>query len=195
MHDRKSPALLRQLLRYEPETGRLFWLLRDVSFFPGGSVPAEWSCRAWNARYADQEAFTAVNGRGYRHGTIFDRHMRAHQVAWAMMTGHWPLHEIDHENGDKTDNRWVNLRDGSNGENGRNMPMPRRNTSGRIGVYYRKDDEVWFASIAVNGRRKHLGTFNSFSDACAARARAEVAYGYHPNHGRKTLGRPSDVGT
>jgi len=45
---------LRQRLRYEPETGKLYWREHP-------SMPTH-----WNTRYADTEAFTAAFG-GYRY--------------------------------------------------------------------------------------------------------------------------------
>ena len=50
------------------------------------------------------------------------------------------------------------------------------NTSGRTGVYYRKDTYKWRAIIAVNGDIIRLGQFDSFEEAAAAREAAEIKY-------------------
>jgi hypothetical protein len=77
-HDRKalpSPEVLRQLLRYEPETGKLFWLPRSEHWFRATSGrSAIHACANWNARYAEREAFTSVDQNGYRVGTVLNVH-------------------------------------------------------------------------------------------------------------------------
>ena len=40
------------------------------------------------------------------------------------------------------------------------------------------------ASIKVNYKNKHLGRFDAFSDAVKSRKEAEVAFGFHKNHGK-----------
>ena len=61
----------------------------------------------------------------------------AHRLAFVLRTGHPPVNDIDHINGDKTDNRWVNLRDISTSCNGLNRGAANANSStGLIGVAY-----------------------------------------------------------
>jgi HNH endonuclease/AP2 domain len=100
------------------------------------------------------------------------------------MTGHLPTLEIDHINGDRDDNRWINLRQVTASVNMKNLPLPRTNKSGTPGVIWHKRDEKWQASIKVDRRTVHLGYFESKQDAIAARKVAERQYGFHPNHGR-----------
>lgn len=40
---------------------------------------------------------------------ILNKNYYAHRLAWFYINGYWPLHYIEHKNGDKTDNRWNNL--------------------------------------------------------------------------------------
>ena len=49
-----------------------------------------------------------------------------------------------------------------------------RNTSGRIGVYWRKDKEVWRVVISVDGKRHNIGTFKNYESACDACEEAEL---------------------
>ncbi len=174
-----SPELLRQLLRYEPETGKLFWRDRSVEMFPD-----QRSANTWNARFAGSEAFTAVEGKGYRFGSIFGIKYRAHRVIWALETGDWPADQIDHINGERDDNRLVNLREVTNAENGRNRRRPDANTSGVVGVYWSSAREKWLTRIIVDGRHHYLGLFADFDEAVTVRKAAEAAQGYHENHGR-----------
>lgn len=171
-HELPSPELLRQLLRYEPETGKLFWLPRDCT------------SRRFNSQYAGKEALYCINNKGYPHGSIMAHRYNAHVVIWAITHGAWPSGQIDHINGVKTDNRLVNLRHVSAAENQRNMKRPINNTSGIVGVGWCAGKRKWRASINVNDRTRHIGYFSDIADAATARKAAEVEYGYHPNHGR-----------
>jgi hypothetical protein len=183
--DLPSPEVLRQLLRYEPETGKLFWRERGTEWFSDGGNGATVSAAMWNRRYAHKEAFT-VMPVGYRGGRILGVSTYAHRIAFAIFHGKWPDGEIDHINGNGTDNRIENIRDVTKRENARNMPLRSNNTSGVLGVCWHKRANMWIAQINIGNDSKVLGHFKSFDEACAARAAANQKYGFHPNHGRKT---------
>ena len=91
MADRDLPSIdyLRQRLRYEPETGKLYW--RDAPTLP----------KVWRIRYANGEAFTSDNSSGYRMGRIDCRGFLAHRVIWAIVNGAWPEGQIDHIDHDR----------------------------------------------------------------------------------------------
>lgn len=173
------PELLRQLLRYEPETGKLFWRERPIEMFNSNR---DW--KWWNGRFAGKDAFTAVRNDGYLVGTIMGHFYRAHRVIWVIVTGSWPKDQIDHEDHDRANNRWGNLREVSNIENLRNKSLHRNNASGVVGVYWDRARRKWRAGIRVGGRGFCLGSFDKISDAAAARTAAETKYGFHENHGR-----------
>jgi hypothetical protein len=170
--------IARQLLKYEPDTGKLFWLERPNEFF---KLPRD--AKSWNMRYALTEALTAVDTRGYRHGNILSKLYRAHRVAWLITTGLWPDDKLDHLNGVRDDNRWENLREVSGAENNRNTVRQCSNTSGVNGVSWFKPTQKWRAYITVDGRPKHLGFFSDVEEAGAARAAANIKYGYSARHG------------
>ena len=176
--------LLRKLLRYEPETGRLYWRARTPEMFKSGF---EHECPRWNARYEGKEAFPALSN-GYRKGSITvrgERHnVSAHRAIWCMTHGYWP-EQLDHINQDRADNRLENLRETDFEQNGRNCCLSVRNRSGRVGVYWRPRDRKWRAKIRAHGRYIILGNFARFEDACEARAEAEKRYGYDPQHGKR----------
>lgn len=171
-----TPSLLPLLMRYEPETGKLFWLQRPRAFFKS---EREW--KRWNTRYAGKEAFTP-NSSGYLDGMIFRQMYRAHQVAWALHHGNWPEENIDHINGDRADNRIDNLRLASFKENARNTKLRRTNKSGCVGVLPLR--RRWRAYIYAENEQRHIGVFDTYEEAVAARKEAEARYGFHPNHGR-----------
>ena len=130
-----SPDLLRKLLRYDPDSGKLYWRERTPDMFTDGQYSAERCCLAWNSKCADKEAFTAFRN-GYHFGAIFDCLYYAHRVIWAICHGKWPTAQIDHINGDRHDNKIKNLRSVSNAENMRNRKTSEVNTTGVMGVYW-----------------------------------------------------------
>ena len=154
---------LHRVLRYE--NGKLYWRHRD------DVLPR------WNTRYALKEAFTAVR-QGYRTGAIHNRLYQAHRVVWAMHNGEWPKGQIDHINGDRSDNRIENLRDVDAFQNSQNSRLRTDNTSGTPGVTFFKERGQWTARICVNGKRHHLGYFSSAEDASKARMEAEIKLGF-----------------
>ena len=180
-----SPELLRKLLRYEPETGKLYWRERSVEMFEDGGRSAEHARNNWNSKHAGKEAFTAFDKGGYKVSCLSYRNHKAHRVIWAIFHGEWPKEQIDHANGVRDDNRIENLRSVTNAENGKNQKRPTHNTSGVIGVHWVTREKRWRARIKISGRQKDLGLFTDFDEAVAARKAAEVQYGFHENHGRE----------
>lgn len=168
---------LGRLLRYSPFTGALHWKARPANMFPDAASAAR-----WNGRYAGTPALTAKNASGYLTGIVLGRHVKAHSVAFAIAHGRWPR-EIDHINGDKEDNRLVNLREVTRQENSKNRSMRSDNRTGIVGISARHGK--WLTRIQADGRSICLGTFDKFEDAVAARKAAEARYGYHANHGRR----------
>ncbi len=65
--------------------------------------------------------------------------------------------DTDHIDGNGLNNRRSNLRHATTAENMRNTGAQRSNTSGFKGVYWNKSCGKWQSSIAVNGKRHHLG--------------------------------------
>jgi hypothetical protein len=179
-----SQEVLRQLLRYEPETGKLFWKERGPELFGETSGrSAAHSAKIWNMRFAGREAFTADCGGGYKGGRIFEAGYLAHRVIFKLMAGIDP-DDIDHNDGNRSNNRWANLSDVDRSKNQRNKAMSNRNTSGIVGVRWHKAYGKWVARIGCDvGREIHLGYFANLSDAAAARKAAEKKYGYSKRHG------------
>lgn len=183
-NDRLAPQMAASLLRYDSETGKLFWLPRKESSFAHLGSKASAICKMWNRKFADKEAFTAADSRGYRRGNVFGRTYEAHRVCWAIHYGKWPEHQIDHIDGDPTNNKIENLRDATRTEQARNAAMPSTNRSGVVGVCWDKSRRRWSAFIHIDNRVRHLGRFAQMDDAVRARKAAEIRFGFHPNHGR-----------
>jgi hypothetical protein len=164
---------LRKRLRYEPDTGKLFWL------------DHEGMSKQWRTRYAGKEALTANTEKGYLRGRISTKMFKAHRVAWALYYGVWPSDQIDHLNGIPYDNRIINLRVVSNQDNNKNKTMRSDNTSGVTGVHRHKPGAKWRAYVKVNGRTIWLGSFDTIEEAAAARKEADIKYGFTERHGTK----------
>lgn len=183
--DNITPDLCRQLLRYEPETGRLFWRERPRELCESDRIH-----RSWNTKWAGRQAFLSLranpaNDYACYIGAILNVKCKAHRVAWAIFHGEWP-DEIDHINGDPLDNRIVNLRSVSHRENAANRRTPTNNKSGHMGVQWAERHGKWLAVIKVPGKtgNRHIGLFDNVEDAAQARREAQQALGYHANHGR-----------
>ena len=54
--------------------------------------------------------------------------------------------------------------------------LPTKNTSGTVGVYFRKDTRKWAAQIAFTDHVQTLGSFSSKKEAISARREAERLY-------------------
>jgi len=121
------------------------------------------------------------NGYGYLRVGVDGKRYLLHRVIWVMLHGYWP-EQIDHINGNRSDNRLVNLRAVTNADNCRNKRQLDSNTSGCTGVNF--EANRWRARIHMYYDTVHLGRFDNFLDACAARKAAELKYGFHRNHGR-----------
>lgn len=155
---------LREILTYDPESGDLFWLYRDYS--PDMDDRAR---KIFNAKYAGKKALSHRNAElGYMQGSIFGKRYWAHRVIWALVYGQWPDNEIDHINGDRSDNRLSNLRACIRLENSRNKKRLSVNTSGFKGVSPHKESGKWRATICVNGKQLSLGYFHKKEDAWEA---------------------------
>jgi len=76
---------------------------------------------------------------GYMSVKIFGRKVQAHHVAYFIQTGEWPKNQIDHIDGNRTNNHISNLRVCTGSENVRNRVMSKNNVSGIIGYRFEKN--------------------------------------------------------
>jgi hypothetical protein len=161
--------VLRSMFRYDAETGRLYWLPR-----PGDP--------RWNRVFAGKEA-GGIDGKGYVRIRTDGNNWNAHRVIWKLVYDEEPEF-VDHISGDRSNNCLTNLRSVNKTENARNARVGKNNRSGYNGVHWVTRERKWRSCIYVSGKKVSLGDFSEKQDAVAARKKAEVKYGYHPNHGR-----------
>jgi hypothetical protein len=152
---------LREVLNYDPETG-LF----------------TWRKRTGRKGYVGKPAGCLVKGEMRVNIGLDGKHYRAHRLAWFYVYGEWPSQEIDHINGDGSDNRMSNLRPANRLQNLVNKKCRRDNRSGVKGVTWHKQNRKWAAYIRVDGKNKYLGGFDDKYEAGRAYlAAAEKLWG------------------
>lgn len=102
---------------------------------------------------------------GYVRVRIYPFHYPAHRLAWVYMNGEWPDKEIDHIDGNRSNNAIHNLRLATRSENKQNTKKaPKGSKSGLLGARATKDGK-FVSGIMVNGVVRHLGTFSTAIDA------------------------------
>jgi hypothetical protein len=148
---------LKSLFRYNPDTGEIFWIAKGK-----GKIK--------------KKAAGSKLHSGYTGICIGKKRVLAHRIAWALHHDKWPEQFIDHINGEKSDNRIVNLRECTLLQNGKNCKKKSNNTSGHTGVYFDKSTNNWKASIKVNWKNISLGRFANIEDAIKIRKEAEEKY-------------------
>jgi len=158
-------AYLRQCFSYDPVSGTLHWLYRPQEHF---TTPGQFG--RWNRRYPGLVA-GVISPIGYRVITMGDDQYKAHRIIWKMMTGEEP-EIIDHRDRNRSNNAWLNLRNGSHVNN---MCNAARKT-GRQFRGVRKRCQRWTAEIAVDGKYTHIGTFDTPEQAHAAYCAAADRY-------------------
>lgn len=156
-----TAELVRQILNYDPETGVFTWRTRPSSMF---ATPVR--AAMWNTRYAGKVAGSPMTV-GYQQISVFKQVCLAHRLAWLHVHGEWPSEQVDHINGDRSDNRLANLRAASSAENHQNR-ISNRGISKYIGVSWNAQRRKWQAHIAVDGKSRYLGLFDSEEEAYAA---------------------------
>ncbi|MCB1506620.1 MAG: HNH endonuclease [Hyphomicrobiaceae bacterium] len=101
-----------------------------------------------------------LNGSGYLMVNFGGRNVGLHRVAFMWMLGYWPASQVDHINGDRSDNRWANLRPATAAQNAQNRKASGANF-GNKGVM-RRPDGRWIARAQINGRTQVIpGSFES----------------------------------
>lgn len=101
----------------------------------------------------------------------------AHRLAWLYVYGELPSKEVDHINGNKTDNRIANLRLVSRSENAQNMRSHFDNSAKIKGVCFCKGK--WLAQICINNKKQQLGFFDSKEMAANAYKKAALKLHTH----------------
>jgi hypothetical protein len=145
---------LKNILRYEPETGKFIWIY------------------SLHRTRIGTEAGSYMRD-GYKRIKIGNKGYVASRLAWLYMTGEWPKHDIDHKDTDKKNDKWENLREATDAEQARNRNVKRNNVSGYKGVRQATSGR-YEAAIKLNGKYKYLGMYDTPEEAADAYADAAV---------------------
>lgn len=154
-NDLPSTETLLSVFSYEPNDGLLLWRQRD---------PSTRGAKIFNARWAGKEA-GHLHSNGYITISLCGKTYYAHRIVWKMMTGEDVPEWIDHKDGNGANNKWDNLRSVSHMQNMWNSARFRNNTSGFRGVSFIKAHGKYRAAISVNGKKKHIGYFDTAEEA------------------------------
>jgi hypothetical protein len=114
------------------------------------------------------------NGQGYLMHSFNGHNVVAHRLAWLIHYGNFPDCNLDHINGDPSDNRIANLRLANYQQNNANRRGWGKSLSGVKGVSMKNGR--WFAQIMVNRKNMHLGYFDTIEAAASAYAAAANKY-------------------
>ena len=136
------------VLRYEPETGFLFWTDKA------------------HKSVKNKKAGTP-NHLGYIIVLFKNKPYKAHRIAWLLTHGSWPSQMIDHIDGNTSNNALSNLRDVDNKTNQCNRHKARADSkSGLMGASPFRNK--WKAQIKRNGIIKYLGLYDTALEAHTA---------------------------
>lgn len=153
---------LKTMLHYAPETGVFVWLVPPSNFMRPGD-------KAGNKN--SQNFYVTIK--------VKRRVFRAHHLAWLYVHGEWPAHQIDHINGDRSDNRIANLRLATPSENAQNKrKCGTRNSTGYLGATFHKQSGKFQAQIKYDGKARHLGLYDTPEQAAAVYLKAKREH--HP---------------
>jgi hypothetical protein len=152
-----KPTALEEVA-YNPETGEF-----TRKLFVGGR----------SKQPGAKVGFIKVNG--YVRLNAGGRQWLGHRLAWYLMTGQEPTGDIDHINGDRSDNRSCNLRQVSRSQNMQNRGAQKNSKTGVQGVSPMPNGR-FRADIKVGGKNILLGCFGSVAEAAACRAAAKAQH-------------------
>ena len=126
-----------RLFTYDRETGVLYWRIRNSN----------------NTRRNYVAGSIKGNNNGYRRVRIKGKSYKEHRIIMMLCFGHIPENaEIDHINHVRDDNRLVNLRFATQGENLKNQSVSSKSTTGVTGVYFSKSRNKFIAQIKVTAK-------------------------------------------
>lgn len=155
---------LKRQMRYEPDTGKLFWLVSKKGVTAGRQVSPR------------------PTTDGYMQCVFNGQHYYQHVLIWFYQTGEWPKDCVDHINRNRADNRWVNLREATHTENLYNSPcFSSRSKSGYKNIV--ETAYGWTVTTRIKRKITNFGTYKTLDEAVevAKRVRDEH-HGEFANH-------------
>jgi HNH endonuclease len=156
-------------------------ILTRVEYICGHLVWRENGAQHWKGNVVG----SSVGSSGYMTFRQGSKKLYLHRLVWQLFNGEIPAdREIDHINGNRSDNTIENLRLVTRLENNKNVKLRGANKTGVTGVS-KNNIGRYVARIREGGKTIELGHFHSLEAATAARTEAAKTFGYHANHGRR----------
>lgn len=113
-----------------------------------------------------EEAGSRKKG-GYWEIKFNSKNYRRHRIIFYVAKGYLPK-IVDHIKGVDFGDGIDNLQEVSNAQNVMKQKKRKDNTSGYRGVTFHKKSKKWYASISENGKRVHIGSYDSPEEASIA---------------------------
>lgn len=128
---------------------------------------------------------------GYMAVSFKDNKLLVHRLIWFIVTGTWP-NEVDHIDGDRTNNRWGNLRDVVRAENRQNLAAenPNNKSTGLVGASFDTRHNRYRSYIVIGRKQIHLGYFDTAKLAHTAYLSAKASI---HTHNDRMLGEPNVI--
>jgi len=165
---------IKEYINYDPITGKLSWK------------------KSYREKVVGQLIRNTV--KGYIRFHFMNKALMGHRVAWLLQTGKWPVNVIDHINGERDDNRWINLRDVTIKENFQSFRrISPRNKTGYTGVSWNAKKNYFTATKTVDGKAKFLGCFDTAEDANQAYINADKLDPANPRKYRERRGMSTNI--
>jgi len=101
--------------------------------------------------------YSTIGAGGYIRIRCFGKMILLHRLIWLLHYGFFPVKDIDHINGNRSDNRITNLREVTRRENNQNREQHR---NGKF-IGYTKRGKRYEARIRINGIQTHIGTYDT----------------------------------
>ena len=144
----RDQAILKEWLKYDPETGVFTWRKSPPKRIVTGQVAG-----------SDMRGYVRIMFRKVLY--------LAHRLAWVYMSDQPLPAFIDHINGVKSDNRWCNLRSASLAINQQNKHKAHKNSkTGVLGVS--ACGRGFRAAVRLMGKNHYSQTFRTIDEASLA---------------------------
>ncbi len=153
--------------------GNLTWKERPRSHFK-----TDGDHKRVNTRLANKRAGSLQKSTGYHQCVVGGIYYKAHRILYMLYhnTTIPDRLQVDHEDENKLNNTFKNLRLGTSSQNRCNVSKQKNNTSGYKGVYFHKGNKKFVARITVFGKYLCLGCYVTAEEAHEAYKVASVKY-------------------
>lgn len=146
---------LMAILDYNPDTGIFRWKIhRNVNAIKGREAGS-------------------VRRDGYIQVCVNYKKLLAHRLAWFMTYNIWPKYQIDHVNGNRSDNRLCNLREATPSQNSQNVIVKHCSSTQLLGVSFDRRRNKYRVRMWHEGKRLWLGYYSTAEEAYEARLAAQ----------------------